>query len=74
VVCFNSGDSNVKEATIWMAMHSITTQNEECLNQFICVKWWIMTKRPRTELNIGFSALEMMVVMLEYWQCLHNVP
>ena len=66
VVRFNSGDSDVKDK-----LHSgwpctaVTPQNEECLYQLFCVNWWIMTRVMCMKLNISFSALEIMVAMLD---------
>ena len=54
---------------------AITPQNEEHLNQLIHVKQWIMTGELHRELNIGFSALVMMVATLEYCKiCVRWVP
>lgn len=38
---------------------TVTSQNEECRNEFIHTNWQI-TMRECAELNSGFSALEMM--------------
>lgn len=47
----------------------------ESLHQLLCTNWWIMTRNLCMELNIGCSALEMMVAMLEYHKvCTSWVP
>ena len=47
---------------------TLTLQNEEHLDQLICVNPWIMTRELCTELNIelNINALAMMVAMQEY--------
>ena len=73
VVCFSSGDSDVKDNPHSRWSHAaVTPRNEEHLNQHIHAKWKIMTRELCMELDIGFSALEMMVAMLEY-HSLHQV-
>ena len=47
-------------------IQAVAPQNEEQLDQLICVNWRIMNGELGTELNISFSAFEMMVGMLEY--------
>ena len=66
-MCFSSGDSDVKDNPHSRWSHAaVTPRNEEHLNQHIHAKWKIMTRELCMELDIGFSALEMMVAMLEY--------
>ena len=67
VAHFSSGDSDVKEkpCSEWPCT-AVTPWNEECLDQLICANRQIMTRELCTELNIGLSALEMMVATLEY--------
>ena len=67
MVFFSSGNSNVKDKPCFrQPCTALTLQNEEHLDQLICVNWRIMNGELGTELNISFSAFEMMVGMLEY--------
>ena len=76
VVCFSSGDSNVKDKprSGWPCT-AVTPRNEERLDQLICANWQITTRELCTELSISFSALETMVATLEYRKvCAKWVP
>ena len=66
-VYFSSGDINMKDKphSRWPCI-DFTPQNEEYLNQLISANQWMTTRELCMELNIGFSALEMMVTVLEY--------
>ena len=67
VARLSSDDSDMKDKPrSGQACTAITPRNEECLIQLIRVNQRIMTREQCTELNIGFSALETMVVTLEY--------
>ena len=73
---FSSGNSNVEEKphSRWPCT-AVTPQNEEGLDQLICANLWIMTRELCTDLDIGVSALETMVAMLEYHKvCTRWVP
>ena len=62
VVCFSSGDNRVRDKPHFrQPCIAVTPWNDDHLNQLICVNLWIMT----VELNISFSALEMMVTVFE---------
>ena len=45
---------------------AVTSQNKECINQFIYTNQQITTRDLCTELSIGFNALETTVETLEY--------
>lgn len=68
--CFSHGNNmKVKSNT------AITTQNEECHNQLICMNQWIMTRELHTELNVSFNVLETMVAILEHHNgCARRAP
>ena len=67
VVCFSSGDSNMKDKPCsGHPCTAVTSQNQECLDQIVCMNQWITTKELCMELNIGFNALETMVAVLKY--------
>ena len=67
VVWFSSGDGDMKDKPCsGCPCTSVTPQNEERLNQLMWLNLWIRTMELRTELNIDFKALEMMVAMLKY--------
>ena len=67
VVCFSSGNSNIKDKphSRWPCI-GVTPRNEEHLDQLIRANWRITTRELCMELNIGFNALETIVAMLEY--------
>ena len=76
VACFSSGNNDVKgkPCSGWPCT-AVTPWNEECFDQLICKNRWITTRELCTKLNIGFSALEVMVSMLEYRKiCARWVP
>ena len=51
-----------RQAMLWMAVHKCHTVKWRVpLNQLIYMNRWITIRRLCTELNIGFSALEVMV-------------
>jgi len=62
VVHFSSGNSNMKDKphSRWLST-AVTPQNEERLDELICVNHWIMTRESCRELNIGLNAMETMV-------------
>ena len=67
VVCFTSGDSDMKDKPHSGQPHTaFPPQNEEHFDQVICVNWQIMICELHRELNINFSVLETMEAMLEY--------
>ena len=67
VVRFSSGDSDVKDKPhSGQPCTAVTPRNEERLDQLSHVNRQIMTMELCMELNIGFNALETMVVTLEY--------
>jgi len=67
VVCYSSGDSDVKDNPHSRWSHAaVTPRNEEHLNQLIHVNQQIMTRELCPELNIGLDVLEIMVAALEY--------
>jgi hypothetical protein len=45
---------------------AVSPRNEERLDQLIYAAWRTTTRELCTELNIGFSALGMMLATLEY--------
>ena len=62
LVRFISGDSDVKDkARAGRPCTTVTWRNEKCLDQLISVNWQITTKELCVKLNVGFSALEMVV-------------
>lgn len=64
---FISGESNVKEEPhSWWSCTTVTPSNEEHLDQLIYAIWQIMTVELSTELDIGFSVLEIIVATLKY--------
>ena len=73
---FSSGDSDVKDKPrSGRPCTAVTPRNEERLDQLIRVNWRITTRELCMELNIGCSALEMMVAMLKYRKvCASLVP
>ena len=75
VVHFSSGNSNMNEKPHSRKPYrAVTPQTEGHLNQLIHANWWI-TRELCMELNIGFSALEMMVTKLGYYRvCTIWVP
>ena len=65
--CFTHGNNSTKERSCSRRpCTAITTQNEECHNQLICMNQWIMTRELCIELNVSFNVLETMVAMLEH--------
>ena len=67
VVHFSSGDTNMKyKPCSGQPCTAVTPWNEECLDQLIHTNWQIITGELCSELNICFSALDMMVATLEY--------
>ena len=66
VVHFSSGDSDMKDKA-WSGRPyiAVTPQNEEHLHQLLSAHRQIMTRELHRELNINFSALKIMVAMLE---------
>jgi hypothetical protein len=67
VARFSSGNSEVEDKLHFrLPCTTVTPRNEERLTQPIRANRWIMTRELRTELNIGFNALEMMVATLDY--------
>ena len=73
VVCFSSGDSDVKDKPrSGRPCTAVTPRSEEHLNQLIHTNQQITNGELGTELNIGFNMLETMVAMLEYCS-LHQV-
>ena len=67
VVCFSSGDSDVKDKPrSGRPYTAVTPRNEERLDQLIRANRRITTRELCAELNIGFNALETMVATLEY--------
>ena len=67
VVCVRCDDSNEKyKPCFGQPQTAVTPQNEEHLNQLICVNWRIVTRELCTELHISFSVLEMMVATLKH--------
>ena len=69
VVHFSGGDSDMNgKPRFGQPCTTLTPQNEEHLDQLICVNPWIMTRELCTELNIelNINALAMMVAMQEY--------
>jgi hypothetical protein len=63
VACFRSGDSDMKDKPCsGRPCTAVTPWNEERLNQLIHTNRWITTRELRTELNIGFNVLEIMVL------------
>ncbi|MEQ5186680.1 hypothetical protein ABN222_19420, partial [Providencia alcalifaciens] len=76
VVCFSSGGCDMRDKlhSRWTCT-AVMVQNEEGLDQLICANPWIMTRELCTDLDIGVSALETMVAMLEYHKvCSRWVP
>jgi len=69
VVHFSSGDSDVKNKTCsgWPCVADIP-QNEKCLDLLIHANPQIATRELCTRLNIGFTALGMMVATLQYYK------
>jgi len=76
VVRFSNGNSAVKDKLCSRQPCSTATPwNEQHLDHHIHINWWIMTRELCSALNTGFSALEMMVAMLEYHKvCTRWVP
>jgi len=67
VVCFCSGNTDMEDKPCSSLQCAVSTpQNEECLNQLICMNQWAMTRELWTETNIGFRALESTAATLEY--------
>jgi len=76
VARFSSGNSDVKDKphSRWPCT-AVTPQNEERLDQLVCVNRQIKTRELCTELNISCNALEAMVATLEYRKvCTRWVP
>ena len=74
VARFSSGDSDAKDKPLsGRKCTAVTPRNEERLNQLTRTNRRITTRELRTELNIGFSALETMVAKLEYRKVLRQV-
>ena len=66
VVRFSSGDGNMKDKPCsGQPCTAVTPQNAKRLDQLTHVNCQITTKDLGTELNISFSALEMMVATME---------
>jgi hypothetical protein len=62
VLRFSSGDSDVRDGPrSEPPCTAASSRNEKRFNQFIRAKGRIMTRELSTELNVGFSALEMML-------------
>lgn len=70
-VCFSSGGSDMRErpCSRWPCT-AASSCNEEHLDQLICANRQIMTMELRTVLNVRFSAIDTMLVTLEYCKVL----
>ena len=58
-----------RQATFWMAIHSSHITKWKASHQLIHMNCWITTRELCMNLNIGFSALEMMVAILKNSLC-----
>ena len=76
VVHFIHDNSDVKyKPRSGRPLRSCHTMKQRALQSAISASQWIMTRELCMELNIGFSALETVVVMLEYHKvCTRWVP
>jgi len=69
-----NNDVKYKPCSRWPCT-TVTSQNEEHLDQLIYANWQITTRELCTELNTGFNAFEMMVAVLDYCKvCARWVP
>lgn len=72
VLHFSSGNSDMKDKPCFgQPCTAVTPQNEEYLDQLICMNWQIMMKEMCTEMTIFFSVLEM---MLAAWELVKFMP
>ena len=76
VVCFSSGNKDVKDKPYSREpLTVVTASNEEHLNQIICTNLQIVTRELYTKLNIPFNALEVKVTTVGYCKvCTGSVP
>ena len=67
VVCFSSGNRNVKDEPHYrQPCTAVAPWNEEYLNQLICMNQQITTRELCKELNNGFNASEKAMTVLGY--------
>ena len=73
VVRFSSDNSGMKD-TPWSGWPCtpVTLWNEECLNQLICMNWWVMTRELCPDLNISISELETKFLPGGSYRCSHR--